>query len=361
MIPCRLVNRKHARMTCPTSSAARRSAFRVGAAAGLVVSAILAAPRTADAQLWAFTDRHYFDPLRAEVRGAQISVLFPARSDQFEFSPNSSDHFWGWDIGLGSEIPLLGWESQTANTDDLPPGGVGLGLWLPISFHMIEDLQGPSSPIVNTDYRFSLMLKAQYKLRQRWGFQLRIAGGHESTHLGDEFALLAFRASPAGFRRVNVSYEWIDAGLSLQHVRSLRWFGQSELLARLTKLWPRGQNYYSVDLPESGGAPVTPSDGSHQWGWGLQLVPDRTKRPWVSIEVRNRVVYGYDRAREEKEETKWSCNIMVGTRLFHYDYQSGGVEPFIRFYQGVNPAGQFRNDDHYTIVGLGLLVRTGGR
>lgn len=32
---------------------------------------------------------------------------------------------------------------------------------MPISFHMVEDFKDDSSPIINTDYRFSGMIKTQ--------------------------------------------------------------------------------------------------------------------------------------------------------------------------------------------------------
>lgn len=41
---------------------------------------------------------------------------------------------------------------------------VGLGVWLPIAFHMAEDFKDESNPIVDTDYRFGVMLKSQIGL-----------------------------------------------------------------------------------------------------------------------------------------------------------------------------------------------------
>ena len=61
-----------------------------------------------------------------------------------------------WEVSLGREIPIF----TRANFDDATrglKGSQGFGLWVDVSFHMIEDMgKDPSNPIINTDYRFSL-------------------------------------------------------------------------------------------------------------------------------------------------------------------------------------------------------------
>ena len=57
-------------------------------------------------------------------------------------------------------LPILGWESADADHGKVRPGALGVGLWIPIDFHMIEDLSDRSAPIVNNDYRFGGMLNA---------------------------------------------------------------------------------------------------------------------------------------------------------------------------------------------------------
>lgn len=318
----------------------------------------------AEGQFWAFHARRYFDPLRAEVRAAQPTVLFPARSSQVEFSPNTSQWFVGWDITTGLEIPLIGWESQPTRTGDFTRGNWGVGLWLPISFHMIEDVfdSDNSSPIVNTDYRFAAILKAQWQAWTRSSLQARVSVGHESTHLGDEFSLLAVQSPASQFRRVNVSYEALEYGVSFQHMLPIKVLGEAELLLRHTGVYPVNAGYYAAELRETGGGTVTPPSRKYQWGFGAQLVPDESWRPWISVELRNRIVYGYDRPSTQDEDTKLSVNVLVGTRTANFDFTSHfSVELYFRYYHGVNPAGQFRNDRQYTIYGTGLLVRLGAR
>ncbi len=83
-------------------------------------------------------------------------------------------------------------------------GSQGFGLWVDVSFHMIEDMgKDPSNPIINTDYRFSLAKLKYYRVVsvsppttganpvRRWkSFAVRAdLYHHESTHLGDEFVI----------------------------------------------------------------------------------------------------------------------------------------------------------------------------
>ena len=85
---------------------------------------------------------------------------------------------------------------------------VGRGAWdcgSPISFHVIEDFKERRLPIVDTDYRFGFMVKFQRQF-EKVGLGIRfVPWNHESTHLGDEYTILASR-DPA-FERINVSYE----------------------------------------------------------------------------------------------------------------------------------------------------------
>src|SRR5262245_28679492 len=94
------------------------------------------APVKRDWRREVFRDRDYFDPLIAEPRAPQISFNFPAWSNGFEFSVEPGNRLV-WDISLGREIPIF----TMTNFDDSTrvfPGSQGLGVWVDVSFHMIE-------------------------------------------------------------------------------------------------------------------------------------------------------------------------------------------------------------------------------
>ena len=91
-------------------------------------------------------------------------------------------------------------------------------MWIPIDFHMIQDLKDRSVPIVNNDYRYGVMFKAQYALAATRWLSARLHVGHESTHLGDDYSIVGERKFPTTFERINVSWEYADLGLLYERV-----------------------------------------------------------------------------------------------------------------------------------------------
>jgi len=138
---------------------------------------------------WTFEDKDYYKPLIAGVREPHVSALALAWADRMPFMVDDQSPRQVWDIDLGAEIPLFG--RKLENDQE------GFGFWIPIDFHMIEDFVDDSEPIVNTDYRFGLMAKVRRTLDDEKAWAVRVFVGHESTHLGDEFAIVGQRA----FRR----------------------------------------------------------------------------------------------------------------------------------------------------------------
>ena len=141
---------------------------------------------------------------------------------------------------------MAGWESgpkRTPGTDVLTgvaAGAIGIGFWLPLSFHIIEDLsKDPSRPIL-----------------------LKLEGGHESTHVGDEFTISAIERYPDTFQRVNVSYEYYDLALSFEP----NFGGDAALVAF-------GYNYLEMELAaeqrlsrgKSGSIDDLPSHATGPW------------------------------------------------------------------------------------------------
>lgn len=342
------------------------------------VTALSTVAASASGQAWVFRNRDYYEPLLAETHAAHVNLLFPAVSDEFQYSVKKGSRMV-WNIELGKEIPLFGWESRSAATMHLPARGFAVGFWLPVDFHMIEDLgRDPSNPIIDTDYRFSGMLKAQYALPKRsrvclrlgdtCRLGLRLQAGHESTHLGDEFSLGARENHATTFERINVSYEYWEPGLSLDiddyqgGLLTLR--GGAIRLIRPSKGW------YSSDLAETNGRDVTPSHDSQEWYLGAQYVHEETwesgfatwifRKPvgwFASLELRERNVYDYHRpSRAVSEDEQMSVNVMLGVRPTRRFLEKGVPDLYLRWYQGVNPFGQFRNQRNYRLYGFGLHV-----
>jgi hypothetical protein len=225
---------------------------------------------------------------------------------------------------------------------------------------MVEDFKDPSSPIINTDYRFGATGKFRYMLRDRIKLGLRLNVGHESTHLGDEFSLAA-RQALSDFERINVSYEAWEYGLSFErsteddtHFFTFRHGGVG--------LLDPNAGFYSFDPAETNGREVPRSQRSYEPSFGFQFFRHRAlifkRGPYVSIDLRRKIVYDYFRTSETiPEDTVWSVNLIAGLRhLEQKQLDKGVIDFYVGFYHGVNPNGQFRSQDNYTLYGIGIFI-----
>jgi len=324
--------------------------------------------RAEDQKWWTFEDRPYYPPLIAGVREPQVSALALAWADRMSFMVSDQSPRRVWDIDLGAELPLFGRDSRSDFNGVSPPGAVGFGIWIPIDFHMIEDFVDNSAPIVNTDYRFGLMAKLRRSLGDDKAWAVRAFVGHESTHLGDEFSIVGQRRFPREFERIDVSWEFLDLG-ALYEWRvgeKAAW----NVRGGATMTLPFGDTYYSTDPGSITQSPRGRVTESKKWVdpyAGLEvnfegLIPSKGSVGYdlyLSSELRWRTVYDYHKARPDAaEDRQASLNLILGVKKNGSGKGIGRASPFIRFYNGVNPHGQFRNQKDYTELGIGLrLVR----
>lgn len=308
-------------------------------------------------QWWSFEDRKYYEPLIAGVREPHLSALFLALGDPIAFQVSDDDPRIIWDVDVGGELPVVGWESAPSDGGRVGQDEFGAGLWIFIDFHMIEDLSDRSGPIVNNDYRFGGMLKAQYGLAGSKWLAARLQFGHESTHLGDEFSIVGQREFPTTFERINVSWEYLDLGVLYESSQRGTFTAiRGGLTANV-----RG-SYYATDagsITESPRGPVTPSTNRFDPYAGADInweefIAGRWD-VYVSAELRWRTIYDYHKEDpDDSEDRQASLNLIVGTKL----NGANKASPFLRFYHGVNPHGQFRNQKDYSELGIGIrLVR----
>jgi hypothetical protein len=344
----------------------------VGAIA--VSVAAIATEAAAQTPGWFLENHAYYDPILAEPRAAQTTVLFPATADSFPFAVNDRRGVV-WDISVGDELPILGISTRrgTESPTGVPAGAFGIGLWFPLSFHMIEDMgKDPSNPILNTDYRFSGLVKVQWGLAddRAWWSSAHVGAkfqfGHESTHIGDEFTLGALREHLAEFERVNVSYEYFDAGGSFEPNIGSDGRYQLKLRAGNIWLWRPHDGWYGRELLQPYGRFIAGSNRNHEPYAQFEVYrqPQGNSRLGFigSVDVRNRTVYQYSEAPDATytnlgEPTEWSSNVMAGVRNVRFGTgMFGRLSPtyYVRWYHGVNPNGQFRNQSGYTEFGFGV-------
>ena len=295
-----------------------------------------------------FADQPYFEPLKADPRAARMTLIVPAWSKEFPHSEEPGTRFV-WQITLGRELPIAGWRAEALD------GRVGnkkwgFGLWIPASFHMIEDFKDESAPIVDTDYRFGFMTKFQFGLTEDSWLGVRFTPwAHESTHLGDEYVIIAQRKP--GFERTNPSFEYWEYGISYE--RSL---GNGMLTLRNGGLNLHGDDgYYSDHLLGSDEPTLTPSQKNFEPIFGIEWRGwQRGERElFVSLDLRHKLAYKFHRAPGEEETKHWSYGLAIGRTL---PEDSGNVpmkDYFFYLYRGVNPFGQLREQKDYWFAGIG--------
>jgi hypothetical protein len=307
-------------------------------------------------QRWWFDDRRYYEPLIAGVREPHLSALAFGHGTKMSFQVSDADPRSIWDIDVGGELPIAGLEWGETKNGRVEGGGFGIGLWIPIDFHMISDHDDRSGPIVNNDYRFGGMVKAQYGLTAMRAVATRLHVGHESTHLGDEFSIVGQRSFRDSFERINVSWEYADLGALYEDIGAKFPFS-----VRAGATYNLRGSYYEVgpdSITESRVGPVVPSHNRCDPYAGIDVKKEEAIGRWdvyASAEMRWRTVYDYHRAsRDIGEERQMSWNLILGTKL----NGTNKASPFVRLYRGVNPHGQFRNQKDYSELGIGIrLVR----
>ena len=309
---------------------------------------------------WIFQRHPYYDPLASEPRAAQMKVFFPGRASSAPYAVKPGQGMV-WDISVGDEIPIVGWSSSSAQKEgeEAPARGWAVGVFFPLSFHMVEDMgKDESAPILNTDYRFGTMIKGQIGLPSKlWIFEDSHIGiryvplAHESTHLGDEFTLHATQKYGNNFRRVNVSYQYWELGGSFEPNRGLL-----EMKFRggvIHEAFHKGIGWYDAALIQPVGGTVTLANQKYEPYTGVEAYyPPLLGGLFGSVDIRNRIVYNYDRpSRAVPEERQISVNALLGIRQ---QRPNSRIQPAyaLRYYHGVNPAGQFRSQKNYQMYGL---------
>jgi hypothetical protein len=318
-------------------------------------------------------DRDWFLPAAADPKPAAFTFAFPMLSDEFEFSQEPGRRL-AWEVNVGKEIPIVVLENFTPSTT--VAGGWGVGLWTSISFHVLEDFKDPSAPIVNTDYRFSLATIKFRRVQRAFGrgpnhadyFDVKAdLYHHESTHLGDEFVIGAQRTLGDAFERINVSYEFFDVAGSYEWRREAEAGGYRRYAVRggLVGVLPHSNGYYSERTLEVDSRRIARSQRNLEpYVQAEYWAPNGEDGGWAlfaSADARHKTIYDYQKAADDVAEDKqWSVNALVGFRT-EAEATLSVKDIYLRFYHGVNPHGQLRNQRDYTTLGFGVNFNIGQR
>ena len=301
---------------------------------------------------------------------ASTSYTWEMRStvNKFDFiSANKAPPQYPWpegfekrvliNIQLGIDIPLIGGDS-------------GRWLWyigLPLSFNMIDDFfEHETAPVLNTNYWFGTKVEVLYRLQNTWPKNILIKVlpfFHESTHIGDEFALHMSADDPEDFYRINVSYEaWeIMIGIDEWENKNKNSFN---LRLGMSGRWNK-DGYYSSPSPSEIGSSLKPSDiipsrGNMEFSGQFNTVivkgfPAIGK--WYfqgGIEVLNRILFDFFSS--NMENRVWTISSSIGWYRYMNNVFSRRMGIYLKVLAGQNPQGQFREQDGYCDFGLGFTL-----
>ena len=258
---------------------------------------------------------------------------------------------------VGSDIPLLSYRKHFT-------GGIWKSTFVMTgAFNIILDSLEPTTRmVINTDYWLGSEFRTviYHPVFENWnirnlGFVITPLY-HESTHIGDEFVMEALQQDPT-FYRVNVSYEsWVLA-LTLNDPDTLQGNVFSTRIA-LSGVWFPQDGFYQYDPSETQGQDLLLGEKSMEYWMQLNwrrtqgLLANSQFHQINSIEVRNRIKYGYEA--DNPERRTWNINAYFG-----WEYQSNSdrkVGGYLRTYYGINPNGQFRDIDNFYFIGLSLVL-----
>lgn len=305
-----------------------------------------------DSNFFVFTNRDFNKPFASEISSTLNNLSF-GKVHSTKISGRDIKKLTINEVHLGIDIPLL----LSKNNNIL------WALSIPISSHMVwYPLEKTTSPIINTDYRFGISFTGHYKLGnpniKNISFEIK-PFAHESTHLGDEFTISGFQ-DDTSFYRVNISYEYYELSLTLNDPEILNENTLSLRFGFMGLINPQ-KGYYSLSENEIGHNTLYPSKrwGEIYFDLNYQKVSGfLTSRHWqpnISFELRNRVKYNY--ANTGKENRIWCVNTCAGYCYIPEKTDAiKSIGHFIRYYNGLNPCGQFRNGTCF-FIGYSLIIK----
>lgn len=305
-----------------------------------------------DSKYYFFRESGILKPFLSEIRSTTIKgelAFLNKLDDNYYISDYAARPFI--EVHLGTELPFFYLDNRDRNFKLSTSGYIG-------NILLIDMFEEKTAPVINTDYFFGLQTSI---IRYTGNGHIRNVGlklvplFHESTHIGDEFAIHGFNDLP-GFRRVNISYEAWEIAAVINDPDTI----MTNLLSAkigFHRLWNMDKGYYTTDTIETKGLVAPPSRKNYEYY--IQLNLQRTagflcSDRWmhvVSVEASNRLHLSYDANIPEKRS--WNFNVYFGWKHLSAGNQRN-MGFYLRYYTGIIPNGQFRNSDGFRYIALSV-------
>lgn len=312
----------------------------------------------------------YGKPLYADVHPylPRWETVYNTNCTPYDFGNTGKAFRFNMMGNFGMSLPV--WRGNFG-----PDECFGLSWTMDLSAMLWLDLfEKQTAPVVNTDYRIGAPTTTFiHRLNRGFARNYSITWSpfrHESTHLGDEHQIRRMEDHYA-LRRVNVSYNYTELIFTFNEPEE-RETQCHTFRAGLMLLWNPRAGWYFVNEPAGDGDASVAHPRVSPWEAYLQYqYQSPTSRHGfqgiASVEVRNRVRYGYDlMLREGESETcpqtdsrRFTYNVFLGARynIPGYDGYFSRVAFGLRAYYGICPYGMFRSIDNFTQTGIILMFQ----
>lgn len=302
---------------------------------------------------------------------------------EIAYATNSSEYDWAGKGGkrrpyvfsnLGADLPV--WAGDFAG------GKYSLSVTLPFMIDIWLDMfERTTAPVINTAYRFGTPEAALLRrLQTPWmgikSYAIRFSPlKHECTHIGDELTIYR-KDDTMSITRVNVSYNYLELMLTLNDPDGSRRRNHAVRLG-LLMLYDYRRGWYNILPQEADTSLVQSTSIPVEWYAQYQYQTNTSRRNFqgvASIELRGRERYNYpffysgklDEFLEHNEEAnrrissieaRLCTNIFVGVRYCNPKRTGyfSKVGLGLRYYNGLNPYGQFRSLPIYRQLGVALI------
>ncbi len=304
-----------------------------------------------------FYQESYSKPLVSEMHSPAVKIELVKLNQMhpFYYQSDAAKRFFV-EVQTGVQLPILTYNQ------DLASGNLKTSLCSPVSIVTLVDMfESETAAVINNDYRFGISTFLLYtpaiqtNLIKNYHLTL-VPIFHESTHIGDEFALHGYLTTP-NFSRINVSYEaWqIFAGINRNPDERKQ---NLALEIGYQRLMPYKAGYYNIDSLEINGQDVLPSKDRGIWFFRAQYTyPFSAAKSKASLtcsaELCRDYKYGYSVG--EPGEKSWSLNSYVGIRVPIKNSQKH-IGIYYRYYQGVMPYGQLRDKNGLRLNGISITI-----
>ncbi len=156
---------------------------------------------------------------------------------------------------------------------------------------------------------------------------------------------------------MKVTYWAVDYALSYQHVVRANtiaswWVGAS------FRIGGEDKGFYDADVIGASDD-VSVSKSNPETYLNVEFFQQRREQSglFLALGARYRNVYAYD-PEEDQDRMQLSLNLIGGYRIFKQRQPSTSkADLYLRYYNGVNPHGQLRNDKDFWLVALGVRLR----